>query len=90
MIRTFSDEFESEGVEVVREKVAKRAYKDDEKHAQAVKWLNRQDPARKTSRMVRKQLVLARRTARETRIAVLLSAFTLVALILVLVKLWHG
>jgi hypothetical protein len=90
MIRTFSDEFESEGVEVVREKVAKRAYKDDEKHAQAVKWLNRQDPARKTSRMVRKQLVLARRTARETRIAVLLSAVTLVVLILVLVKLWHG
>jgi hypothetical protein len=91
MIRkTFNDEFESEGVEVVHEKVAKRAYKDDEKHAQAVKWLNRQDPARKTHRMVKKQLELARRTARETRLTFMLSAVTLVVVLLALAKLWHG
>jgi hypothetical protein len=91
MIRkTFSEEFESDGAEVVREKVARRAYKDNEKHEQAIKWLNQQDPARKTYRMVRKQLELARRTARETRLTFMVSALTLVVLLLVLAKMFHG
>jgi hypothetical protein len=87
---TFSDEFKRDGAEVVREKVAKRAYKDDEKQAQAIKWLNRQDPARKTYRGVKNQLELARQTARETRLVLALCVVILTVLILVLVKLWHA
>jgi hypothetical protein len=51
--KTFSDEFKTDGAEVVREKVAMRAYGEDEKHGAAIKWLNRQDPARNTYRMVK-------------------------------------
>jgi hypothetical protein len=91
MIRsTFSEEFKRDGAEVVGEKVARGAYKDDKKQAQAIKWLNQQDPARKTYRMVRKQLELARRAARETRLTFMLSAVTLVVVLLALAKLWHG
>jgi hypothetical protein len=91
MIRkTFSEEFESDGAEVVREKVARRAYVDDEKHAQAIKWLNEQDFARKTYKAVKKQLELARRTARETRLTLAVTVIILVVLGLVLAKLYAG
>jgi hypothetical protein len=87
---TFSEEFKRDGAEVVREKVARHAYVEDEKHEAAIKWLHRQDPARRTYKVVKKQLKLARRTARETRITFILSALTLVVLIFALAKLWPG
>ena len=79
--KAFRDEFNRDGIEVVREKVARRDYKEDEKHAQAIKWLNRQDTACKTYKAVKKQLALARRTARQTRLTFILSAVTLVVLV---------
>ena len=33
--KAFRDQFNRDGIEVVREKVARRAYKEDQKHAQA-------------------------------------------------------
>jgi hypothetical protein len=98
MIRkTFSAEFESDGVEVVREKVARRAYKDNEKHEQAIKWLDQRDPARKTYSEARKtygaakkQLTLARRAAREIRLTLAVTVIILVVLGLVLAKLYTG
>jgi hypothetical protein len=86
--KAFRDEFNRDGIEVVREKVARRDYKEDEKHAQAIKWLNRQDTACKTYKAVKKQLALARRTARQTRLT--LSAVTLVVLLLALAKFFPG
>jgi hypothetical protein len=98
MIRkTFSEEFMRDGVEVVREKVARRAYKDNEKHEQAIKWLDQGDPARKTYsaarktyRGAKKQLTLVRRTAREVRLTLAVTVIILVVLGLVLAKVYTG
>jgi hypothetical protein len=88
--KTFSDEFKTDGAEVVREKVAMRAYGEDEKHGAAIKWLNRQDPARKTYKLVKKQLELTRRTVRQTRLNFVISALTLIVLLLALAKIFYG
>jgi hypothetical protein len=80
--KRYTEEFEREGVEAVRKQVELASYAEPKKHEQAVEWLNQQDPARKTYRAAMKQLALARRTARETRIAVILAAIILIAVVI--------
>jgi hypothetical protein len=77
--KRYREEFERDGIEAVRKQVELDSYTDSEKHRQAVAWLNAQNPARKSYRVARKQLTLSRRTARETRIAVILAALILIA-----------
>jgi hypothetical protein len=79
MIRQrYKDEFEIEGVEAVRKQVERGSYIEQGKTEQAIKWLDQQDAQRKTYRAVKKQLALARRTARETRLAVVLLTLILI------------
>jgi hypothetical protein len=79
MIRQrYRDEFEGEGAEAVRKQVELGSYTEQGKTEQAIKWLNQQGAQRKTYRAVKKQLALARRTARETRLAVVLLTLILI------------
>jgi len=76
-------DFERAGVEAVREQVKQGDYWEGEKQ-QAIKWLAEQS-ARKKSRDSKNLLTLARRTARDTRLTLLLAGFILLVLIAELV-----
>jgi hypothetical protein len=86
--KRYRREFERDGVEAVRKQVELASYTDPEKHQQTVAWLDQQDPARKTYRAVKKQLVLARRTATKTRLTLVVAAIILIILILAVAKIF--
>jgi hypothetical protein len=65
-------EFESEGVKRLRRKIAEGEY-EGEKRTQAVRWLRQQELQGRTFKFIKKQLALTRRTARDTRITLLLA-----------------
>jgi hypothetical protein len=73
-------EFERDGVEAVRQQVEQGAYWEGKKQ-QAIKWLNQQDPHWKRDRDTKALLKLARRTARDTRLALVLLGLILLFLI---------
>ena len=72
-------DFERAGVEAVREQVKQGDYWEGEKQ-QAIKWLAEQSE-RKKSRNTKALLTLARRTARDTRLTLVLAGFILLVLI---------
>jgi hypothetical protein len=78
-------EFERDGVEAVREQVEQGSYWEGKKQ-QAIKWLNQQDPQWKRDRDTKALLALARRTARDTRLALVLLGFILLVLIAIAVR----
>jgi hypothetical protein len=79
-------EFEREGVKAVRKQVEQGSYWEGKKQ-QAIKWLKEQD-RRTQSRDTRALLTLARRTARDTRLALVLAGFILLILIVELVAMF--
>jgi hypothetical protein len=76
-------EFERDGARAVREKVKQGSYWEGEKQ-QAITWLAEQS-ARQKSRHTKALLRLARRTARDTRLTLVLAGFILLVLIAELV-----
>jgi hypothetical protein len=89
MIRQrYREEFQSDGVEAVRGKVELGGYEDQNKREAAIGWLAERDIPRKTYRAVKKQLALARRTARETRVALVFLAIILIVSVIALIKAW--
>jgi len=72
-------EFAREGIEAVRNKVKQGDYWEGEKQY-AIKWLAEQSQKKK-SRDTKRLLTLARRTARDTRLTLVLAAFILLVLI---------
>jgi hypothetical protein len=73
-------EFEHEGVEAVRKHVEQGDYWEGKKQL-AIKWLNQRDPQWKRDRDIKALLILARRTARDTRLTLVLAGFILLILI---------
>jgi hypothetical protein len=73
-------EFEREGVEAVRKQVEQGGYWEGKRQL-AIKWLNQQDPQWKRTRDIKALLTLARRAARDTRLALILLGMILVILI---------
>jgi hypothetical protein len=78
-------EFEQEGVEAVREHVEKGDYWEGKKQL-AIKWLNQQDPQWKRDRDIKALLKAARRTARDTRLTLVLAGFILLVLIAIAIR----
>ena len=76
-------EFERDGVRAVREHVEQGSYWEGKKQ-QAIKWLAEQSE-RKKSRNTKALLTLARRTARDARLTLVLAGFILLVLIAELV-----
>jgi hypothetical protein len=74
-------EFEADGVKQVRKKIAQGEYVG-EKQDQAAKWVRQQQLQSRTFKSVKKQLSLARRTARDTRITLVLAAVILIITLL--------
>ena len=72
-------DFERAGVEAVRRQVKQGDYWEGEKQ-QAIEWLA-EESERKKSRDTKKLLTLARRTARDTRLTLVLAGFILLVLI---------
>jgi hypothetical protein len=77
-------EFEREGIKSVREHVKSGDYWEGKKQA-AIKWLEEQ-AARKQSRDTKALLKLARRTARDTRLTLVLAGLILLVLIAIAVR----
>ena len=89
MIRqALEEEFAVIGVERVRENVRQGAY-DPETQKRALQWLKKRDPARKAWKNSKDTLQRARRTSRQTRIAMGLSAVSVALLILTIYMLWR-
>jgi hypothetical protein len=72
-------EFARDGVKAVREKVKQGDYWEGEKQ-NAIKWLAEQSEQKK-SRDTKRLLILVRRTARDTRLTLVLTVFILLLLI---------
>ena len=79
------EEFEHDGVAAVRRKVEQSGYWAG-KRQQAIEWLNQQ-AERKQRRDTKALLTLARRTARDTRLAIMLLGLILLILIAIVVAL---
>ena len=89
MIKQASEEeFAVIGIEGVREKVRQGAY-DPETNKRALQWLKKRDPARKAWKNSKDTIQIARRTSRQTRIAMGLSAVSVPLLILTIYMLWR-
>ena len=72
-------EFERNGVAAVRKQVEQSSYWEGKKQ-QAIEWLKQQDQ-RKQRRGTKALLTLARRTARDTRLTLVLAGLILLILI---------
>lgn len=81
-------EFERDGVEAVHNQLEQDTYWEGKKQ-QAIKWLNQQDPQWKRDRGLKALLTIARRTARQTRITLALSASSVALLMLAIYMLWR-
>ena len=74
-------EFDGEGAQRVRRKIAEGEYEGD-KRTHAVKWLRQQELQGRTFKSVKKQLAIARRTARDARMTLILAVVILLLLLL--------
>jgi hypothetical protein len=81
-------EFVKAGEEIVRENVQQGAYPPD-KNLAAIRWLRRRDPARKSWKAAKDIRELARRTARQTRITLMLVAVAVGLLVVGIFLLWR-
>ena len=86
--QALEEEFAVVGVARVKENVRQGAY-DPETHNRALQWLKKRDPARKAWKNSKDTLQRARRTSRQTRIAMGLSAVSVPLLILTIYMLWR-
>jgi hypothetical protein len=85
--RRSKNKFERDGVEAVRKNVKLGHYSEPQKE-QALKWLNEQDPKRRQYRDTKELLTLARRTARDTRLTLVVAGFMLLILIAIVERLF--
>src|SRR6476469_6279322 len=72
----YEAEFQSDGVKGVRRKIAVGDYQEGKRN-EAIKWLRHQNIEGKTHKAIKKQLALARRTARDARLTVILALIIL-------------
>jgi hypothetical protein len=80
VVRNSTDEFERDGLKVVRDNV-KLGHYDEPKKQQALVWLDEQKAKRKQFRDTKDLLTLARRTARDTRLTLVVAGLMLLILI---------
>ena len=81
VIEQYRAEFEADGVKRVRRKISQGEY-DREKRGQAAKWIRQQELQSRTFKSIKKQLALARRTARDTRMTLILAVVILIVALL--------
>jgi hypothetical protein len=87
VVRSSTDEFERDGVKAVRENVKSGHYGEPKKQ-QALMWLNEQKTKRKQFRDAKDLLTLARRTARDTRLTLVVAGLMLLILIAIVARLF--
>jgi hypothetical protein len=78
-------EFDHEGLEAVRKHVEQGDYWEGKKQL-AIKWLNQQDPQWKRERDIKALAKAVRRTARDTRLTLVLAGFILLVLIAIAIR----
>jgi len=81
------NEFERHGVKAVRDNV-KSGHYDEPKKQQALRWLNEQKAKRTQLKDTGDLLTLARRTARDTRLTLVVAGLMLLILIAILARLF--
>jgi len=87
VVMSSTNEFERDGVKAVRENVKSGHYGEPKKQ-QALMWLNEQKTKRKQFRDTKDLLTLARRTARDTRLTLVVAGLMLLILIAIVARLF--